>query len=164
MVCIRNFGDSALILFWGQLSCIWSFWVALVYLLFFGIFLKALVYLLFFGIFFLQPSHIYVFIFSVDLDTLKCDMQLMLDVLGSDPGEQACEAECHKLLQEGHTLNYGCPLICHGYVDESSKFVLKLAVLKKYRSEKCRKSRKIIYLSIRLRSNIYLLQRKLLLF
>merc|ERR1711860_263233 len=50
-----------------------------------------------------------------DLDTLKCDIQLMLDVLGTDPTEQACEAECHKLLQQGHILNYGCPLVCHGF-------------------------------------------------
>ena len=51
---------------------------------------------------------------AVDLSNLKCDIQLMLDVLGSDPTEAACEDECHKLLTQGHVLNYGCPLVCHG--------------------------------------------------
>ena len=51
---------------------------------------------------------------SVDFNTLKNDIQIMLDVLGSDPTEQSCEAECHNLLQNGHILNYGCPVVCHG--------------------------------------------------
>ncbi|KAH3715000.1 uncharacterized protein LOC127856080 [Dreissena polymorpha] len=50
-----------------------------------------------------------------DLNTLKCDVQIMLDVLGADPTEQACEAECHKLVQDGTTLSYGCPLVCHAF-------------------------------------------------
>ncbi|XP_060552285.1 uncharacterized protein LOC132713652 [Ruditapes philippinarum] len=48
-----------------------------------------------------------------DLDSLKCDVQIILDVVGSDPTEAACEGECHKLVQDGNVLNYGCPLICH---------------------------------------------------
>lgn len=51
---------------------------------------------------------------SVDMQMLKCDVQLMLDVIGSDPSEQACEDECHKIIQEGHYLNYACPLVCLG--------------------------------------------------
>ena len=51
--------------------------------------------------------------FSVDLPSLQKDLQVMVDVLGSDPTEMACEAECHKVLTQGHVLNYGCPLICH---------------------------------------------------
>merc|ERR1712179_358216 len=39
---------------------------------------------------------------AFSLDVLKCDMQLMLDALGSDPSETACEDECHKLLAAGH--------------------------------------------------------------
>ncbi|XP_052811997.1 uncharacterized protein LOC128239407 [Mya arenaria] len=50
-----------------------------------------------------------------DLATLRCDIQLMLDILGADPTEQACEAECHKLISEGTVFTYGCPLICHGF-------------------------------------------------
>ncbi|WAQ94847.1 hypothetical protein MAR_007318, partial [Mya arenaria] len=49
---------------------------------------------------------------KVDLTVLKCDVQLILDVVGSHPTEQACEAECYKVIQEGHFLNYGCPLVC----------------------------------------------------
>ncbi|KAH3775598.1 uncharacterized protein LOC127844256 [Dreissena polymorpha] len=50
-----------------------------------------------------------------NLEVLKCDVQIMLDVLGADPTEQACEAECHKLLQEGAVMTYGCPLVCHAF-------------------------------------------------
>ena len=50
---------------------------------------------------------------SVDFSTLKADLQIMVDVLGSDPTETACEQECHKLLSSGHVLNYGCPFVCH---------------------------------------------------
>ena len=50
----------------------------------------------------------------VDMDTLKTDLQIMLDVVGSDPAEQACENECHNLLKTGHVLNYSCPFVCHG--------------------------------------------------
>ncbi|XP_045163894.1 uncharacterized protein LOC123528229 [Mercenaria mercenaria] len=52
---------------------------------------------------------------AFDLTALKCDIQLMLDVIGSKPSELACEGECHNLLQEGHVLNFGCPLVCHGF-------------------------------------------------
>ncbi|XP_053392491.1 uncharacterized protein LOC123562747 [Mercenaria mercenaria] len=48
-----------------------------------------------------------------DLDTLKCDVQKLLDVVGSDPTEQACETECHHMLNEGTLLDHGCPLVCH---------------------------------------------------
>ena len=54
-------------------------------------------------------------ILSVDLTVLKCDVQLLLDLLDNTNTEQACEAECHKLIQEGHIFNFGCPLVCHGY-------------------------------------------------
>ena len=50
----------------------------------------------------------------MDIDTLYCDVQIILDVVGADPTEEACEAECQNLLQEGTTLVFGCPLICHG--------------------------------------------------
>lgn len=50
---------------------------------------------------------------TVDLSSLKCDVQIILDVVGSDPTEAACEQECHKLVSEGNVLNYGCPLVCH---------------------------------------------------
>ncbi|XP_045161329.1 uncharacterized protein LOC123526304 [Mercenaria mercenaria] len=52
---------------------------------------------------------------AFDLTTLKCDIQIMLDAIGTDPKEQLCEDECHNILQEGHVLNYGCPLVCHGF-------------------------------------------------
>ncbi|KAL4222234.1 hypothetical protein ACF0H5_018271 [Mactra antiquata] len=48
-----------------------------------------------------------------DLDTLKCDVQIILDVVGSDPTEAACEAECVKIITDGNILNHGCPLVCH---------------------------------------------------
>ncbi|XP_052761136.1 uncharacterized protein LOC128203395 [Mya arenaria] len=49
-----------------------------------------------------------------DQQILKCDVQLIIDVVGSHPTEQACEAECHKIIADGHFLNYGCPLVCLG--------------------------------------------------
>ncbi|XP_060552281.1 uncharacterized protein LOC132742399 [Ruditapes philippinarum] len=50
-----------------------------------------------------------------DVEMLKCDVQIMLDTLGTDPTEQACESECHKLLAEGNVMHFGCPLVCHGF-------------------------------------------------
>ncbi|XP_053373133.1 uncharacterized protein LOC123532217 [Mercenaria mercenaria] len=49
----------------------------------------------------------------VDADTFKADLQKMVDTLGSDPTEKACE-------QYGHTyltglLDHSVPLICHGF-------------------------------------------------
>lgn len=63
----------------------------------------------------LRIPHLFLLLFCVivDLSTLKADLQIMVDVLGSDPTEVACEAECHKLLATGHVLNYGCPFVCH---------------------------------------------------
>ncbi|KAL4221961.1 hypothetical protein ACF0H5_018012 [Mactra antiquata] len=61
---------------------------------------------------------------AFDLQTLKCDVQIMLDVVGSDPTEKACEGECHNLLQEGHVLNFGCPLVCHAFQDLANWFHL----------------------------------------
>jgi len=54
-------------------------------------------------------------ILSVDLTVLKCDVQLLLDLVDNTNAEMACEAECHKLIQEGHIFNFGCPLVCHAY-------------------------------------------------
>ena len=61
------------------------------------------------------PANIHTFFLYVlvDYTSLKADLQIMLDQLGSDPTEAACEAECHNLLTQGHVLNYGCPLVCH---------------------------------------------------
>jgi hypothetical protein len=47
----------------------------------------------------------------VDVTTLKADLQAMVDVLGSDPTEQACEQYCHKFLTG--LLEHSCPLLCH---------------------------------------------------
>ncbi|XP_060561621.1 uncharacterized protein LOC132721350 [Ruditapes philippinarum] len=56
-----------------------------------------------------------------DLNTLKCDVQIMLDVLGSDPTEQACEKECHVLIKDG-LLDHSCPLICHAFQNLAGYF------------------------------------------
>ncbi|XP_060552284.1 uncharacterized protein LOC132713651 [Ruditapes philippinarum] len=50
-----------------------------------------------------------------DLESLKCDVQIMLDAVGDDPTEVACEGECHNLLAEGNVMNFGCPLVCHAF-------------------------------------------------
>ena len=54
------------------------------------------------------------YLFTVDLQVLKCDVQMMLDAIGGDPTEAACEVECHNILQEGHVLNFACPIVCLG--------------------------------------------------
>ncbi|XP_063419655.1 uncharacterized protein LOC134704802 [Mytilus trossulus] len=52
------------------------------------------------------------------LDTLLqgAELKTLVDgivgQLGSDASEQACEAECHTLIQQDHLLQFGCPLIC----------------------------------------------------
>ena len=62
--------------------------------------------------------------YPVDLSVLKCDVQLLLDLLDNDNTEAHCEAECHKLIQEGHLFTYGCPLVCHAYVVLFSSFLM----------------------------------------
>jgi hypothetical protein len=47
----------------------------------------------------------------VNLNTIKQDLQLMIDVVGSDPTEQACEQAGHKYLSG--LLDHSVPLICH---------------------------------------------------
>ncbi|XP_060551068.1 uncharacterized protein LOC132760638 isoform X7 [Ruditapes philippinarum] len=49
----------------------------------------------------------------VNLDTIKKDLQLMIDVVGSDPTEQACEQAGHKYLSG--LLDHSVPLICHSF-------------------------------------------------
>ncbi|XP_060608684.1 uncharacterized protein LOC132760638 isoform X6 [Ruditapes philippinarum] len=49
----------------------------------------------------------------VNLDTIKKDLQLMIDVVGSDPTEQACEQAGHKILSG--LLDHSVPLICHSF-------------------------------------------------
>jgi hypothetical protein len=48
---------------------------------------------------------------AVNSDTIKQDLQLMIDVVGSDPTEQACEQAGHKYLSG--LLDHSVPLICH---------------------------------------------------
>ncbi|VDI48850.1 Hypothetical predicted protein [Mytilus galloprovincialis] len=43
---------------------------------------------------------------------LKTLVDGIVGQLGSDASEQACEAECHTLIQQDHLLQFGCPLIC----------------------------------------------------
>ncbi|XP_052807442.1 uncharacterized protein LOC128236550 [Mya arenaria] len=50
-----------------------------------------------------------------DTEILKCDVQLLLDTLGSAPTEAACEGECQHLITGGSIFSYGCPLICHSF-------------------------------------------------
>ncbi|XP_052246465.1 uncharacterized protein LOC127855120 isoform X1 [Dreissena polymorpha] len=50
----------------------------------------------------------------VSLDVLKQDLQLVLNVLGSDPTEQACEAEWHKLFSQG-LVTHAASLVCHSF-------------------------------------------------
>ncbi|XP_045168545.2 uncharacterized protein LOC123531550 [Mercenaria mercenaria] len=50
----------------------------------------------------------------VDTTTIKKDLQIMLDTIGSDPTEQLCEQECHNIAQQG-LLDHACPLLCHSF-------------------------------------------------
>ncbi|XP_052090816.1 uncharacterized protein LOC127727741 [Mytilus californianus] len=45
-------------------------------------------------------------------DELKTLVDGIVGTLGSDASEQACETECHTLIQQDHLLQFGCPLIC----------------------------------------------------
>merc|ERR1711860_55385 len=44
-------------------------------------------------------------------DELKLLVGQLVNQLGSDSTEQACEAECHVLIQQDHLLQFGCPLV-----------------------------------------------------
>ncbi|XP_052795750.1 uncharacterized protein LOC128228465 [Mya arenaria] len=49
-----------------------------------------------------------------NLTQLKAELQVALDVIGSDPTEQACEQELHKIAGNA-LLDYGVPLACHSF-------------------------------------------------
>ena len=46
---------------------------------------------------------------------LKTLVDGIVGQLGSDASEQACESECHTLIQQDHLLQFGCPIICKRY-------------------------------------------------
>ncbi|KAL4222535.1 hypothetical protein ACF0H5_018574 [Mactra antiquata] len=50
----------------------------------------------------------------ISIEQLKQDLQIMLDLLGSDPTEQACEVEAAKLLGDG-LIQHSVPIICHSF-------------------------------------------------
>jgi hypothetical protein len=60
--------------------------------------------------------NLILFIVSDDFTNVKCNLQKMVNVIGSDPTEAACEKECHLLIKDG-LLNHSCPLFCHAYVN-----------------------------------------------
>ena len=45
-------------------------------------------------------------------DELKTLVGGLVHTLGTDETEQACEQECHVLIQQDHLLQFGCPLVC----------------------------------------------------
>ena len=49
---------------------------------------------------------------GIDVDALHQKVQEMVNLLGSDPAEQLCEVEAHKLFTEGSLLDHGVPLFC----------------------------------------------------
>ncbi|KAL3831698.1 hypothetical protein ACJMK2_023419 [Sinanodonta woodiana] len=55
---------------------------------------------------------------TFDVTHLKQTLQTMVNVLGSDTTEGACEKECHTLLTDPSSLlHHSCGLICHGFQD-----------------------------------------------
>ena len=45
-------------------------------------------------------------------DELKKLVNDIFSSLGGNATEQACETECHTLIQQDHLLQFGCPLVC----------------------------------------------------
>ncbi|VDI48847.1 Hypothetical predicted protein [Mytilus galloprovincialis] len=45
-------------------------------------------------------------------DELKKLVNDIFSSLGGNATEQACETECHTLIQHDHLLQFGCPLVC----------------------------------------------------
>ncbi|XP_063419724.1 uncharacterized protein LOC134704868 [Mytilus trossulus] len=48
-------------------------------------------------------------------DELKKLVDGIFSSLGASATEQACETECHTLIQSDHLLQFGCPLICKSF-------------------------------------------------
>ena len=45
-------------------------------------------------------------------DELETLVGGLVNTLGTDELEQACEQECHVFIQHHHLLQFGCPLVC----------------------------------------------------
>ncbi|VDI48848.1 uncharacterized protein LOC143064854 [Mytilus galloprovincialis] len=48
-------------------------------------------------------------------DELKKLVNDIFSSLGGNATEQACETECHTLIQHDHLLQFGCPLVCKSF-------------------------------------------------
>ena len=55
--------------------------------------------------FFLTDSLLHV-------DEIKTLVGGLAYTLGTEASEQACEQECHILIQQDHLLQFGCPHVC----------------------------------------------------
>ncbi|VDI48849.1 Hypothetical predicted protein [Mytilus galloprovincialis] len=53
---------------------------------------------------------------------LKTLVDGIVGQLGSDASEQACESECHTLIQQDHLLQFGCPIICKSLQSLAHRF------------------------------------------
>jgi len=53
---------------------------------------------------------------------LKTLIDGLVGTLGTDATEQACETECHVLIQQDHLLQFGCPLVCKSFQSLAHRF------------------------------------------
>uniref|UniRef100_UPI00142F6E1B hypothetical protein n=1 Tax=Escherichia coli TaxID=562 RepID=UPI00142F6E1B len=71
---------------------------------------------------FSMPQKRLVFDTLFQADELKTLVDGIVGTLGTDATEQACEAECHTLIQQDHLLQFGCPLVCKSLQSLAHRF------------------------------------------
>nr|ABB76764.1 vdg3 [Mytilus edulis] len=75
----------------------------------------ALVLLVLLPVVFSTPQKRLIFDTLFQTDELKTLVDGIVGTVGTDATEQACETECHTLIQTDHLLQFGCPLICKSF-------------------------------------------------
>ncbi|CAG2213769.1 unnamed protein product [Mytilus edulis] len=75
----------------------------------------AFALLLLLPVVFSTPQKRLIFDTLFQTDELKTLVDQIVNTVGTDATEQACETECHTLIQEDHLLQFGCPLICKSF-------------------------------------------------
>ncbi|XP_071157621.1 uncharacterized protein [Mytilus edulis] len=69
-----------------------------------------------------QKRLVFDTLFQDELKELNELKTLLVGTLGTDATEQACETECHTLIQADHLLQFGCPLICKSFQSLPHRF------------------------------------------
>ncbi|XP_071157627.1 uncharacterized protein [Mytilus edulis] len=82
----------------------------------------ALVLLVLLPVVFSTPQKRLIFDTLFQTDELKTLIDGIVGTVGTDATEQACEAECHTLIQADHLLQFGCPLICKSFQSLAHRF------------------------------------------